>query len=273
MEECIMRPMRAAMVLALSAVSVSPLSGQRHLPIGGSRPALQLEVTKPFVSRDGPFAGASFASSGWDASVVYPLSGGPTLFARMGSMYASIEGLDGSLSLSNPRVGALLGSTDGRKRAELHVDLPFAQEFGEGYSTAIAVFADYEELERFELDSWAVGASASAEMEPGPGAFIGLRAGATVLVPTDGSSDAFARVAFFAHAPTDRTRFRFELASQVLLTRSELTFSEKSTFFGGLEVMWAFTRFSPTLFVRAPIDGTLDARVPVTAGLRLLFGR
>jgi hypothetical protein len=271
MEERTMRTMSVAMVIALS--TVTPLSAQRNLPIGGSRPALQLQVIKPFVSRDGPFAGARFASSGWDVSVVYPISGGPTVYGRMGSMYASIEGFDGSLSLSNPRIGAMVGSNEGGRRAEFHVDLPFAQEFGEGYATAIAIFSDYEELERFELDSWAVGASASAEIEPGPGAFVGVRAGATVLVPTDGGSDTFARFAFFGHAPTDRTRFRFEVASQVLLTRSELTFSEKSTFFGGLEVTWPFTRFSPTLFIRAPLDETLDARVPLTAGLRLLFGR
>jgi hypothetical protein len=191
----------------------------------------------------------------------------------MGLMYAAIEGLDGSLTLSNTRLGAMVGSNEGGKRAELHVDLPLAQEYGEDYATGIAIFSDYEELERFEPDAWAVGASASAEIEPGPGAFVGVRAGTTVLIPSGGGKDAFARIALFGHAPTDRTRFTIEFSSQILLTRSELTFSESSTFFAGLEIKWPFTRFSPTLFVRAPIDETLDARVPVTAGLRLLFGR
>jgi hypothetical protein len=269
-----MRSLCAATVLALttSALSASSVSGQRYLPIGGARPSLQLEVTKPFVSQDGPFAGTSFASTGWDANVVYPLAGGPTLFGRMGLMYASIEGLDGSLTLSNPRIGAMIGSNEG-KRAELHVDLPLAKEAGEGYSTGIGIFSGYEELERFALDTWAVGATASAQMEPGPGAFIGVRGGTSVVVPTNRSADVYALFSVFGDAPTDRTRFRFELASHTLMTESALTLTDRSTFFASLDVMWPFTRFSPTLFVRAPIDDTLDGTVPVVAGLRMTFGR
>jgi hypothetical protein len=264
-----------ALVLATSVLQFSNVSGQQHLPIGGAGPTLQLEATKPFVSQDGPFAGARFASSGWDASLAYPLSGGPTLFGRMGLTYAAIDGLDGSLTLSNPRLGALFGTTEGGRRAEVHVDLPLASEFGEGYSTGMAIFSGYHELEHYELDSWAVGASASAEIEPGPGAFLGVRGGMTLLIPTSGARDAFALLALFAHAPTDRTRFRFEFIAHGLLTESgaEVTFSDRTTFFGSLDVMWPFTRFSPTLFVRAPVDDTLDGTVPFVAGLRLLFGR
>jgi hypothetical protein len=269
-----MRSVRATvLVLAASALSLTPLSGQWYLPIGGAAPALHLEVTKPFVSQEGPFAGAKFSSSGWDASVVYPLSGGPTLFGRMGLTYAAIDGLDGSLTLSNARLGALFGASEGGKRAEVHLDLPLAEQFGESYSRGMAIFSGYQELERYEEDTWAVGASASAEMEPGPGAFLGVRGGTTLLAPTSGGRDAFALLTLFAHAPTDRTRFRFEFASHTLLTDSEASFSERSTFFASLDVMWPFSRFSPTLFVRAPIDDTLEGTVPLVAGLRLLFGR
>src|SRR5687768_9633705 len=130
-----MRFLPAAAILALSAAALSggsaPVSAQRYVPIGGEAPSLLIEVTKPFVSADGPFAGASFATSAWDASVAYPLGSGPTLFARMGLLYASIEGLDGSLALTNPRVGVLIGSATGNRRAELHVDVPLATDFGE----------------------------------------------------------------------------------------------------------------------------------------------
>ena len=270
-----MRFLRAATIVG-SCISTftadpAPLSGQRHLPLGGAGPYIQLEVTKPFVSQDGPFSGASFSSSGWDASVTYPLAGGPTLFARMGLMYASIEGLDGSVALSNPRVGAMFGS-EGGKRAELHLDLPLASHFGDTYASGIAIFSDYEELERFTADTWAVGASASVETEPGPGSFVGARAGATVLIPTSGSRDAFALFSLFGNAPTDRTRFRIEFSSLVLVTGSDIGFSDRSTFFASLDVTWPFTRFSPTLFVRAPVDDTLDATVPIVLGARLRVG-
>jgi hypothetical protein len=270
-----MRCLRAAAIVSHCVLTFTAgpasVSGQRHLSVGGEGPSLQLEITKPFVSQDGPFAGTSFSSSGWDASVTYPLEGGPTLFARMGLMYASIEGLDGSLALSNPRLGAMFGADRGT-RAELHVDLPFATNLGDTYASGIGIFSDYEELERFTADTWAAGGSASIEAEPGPGAFIGARAGATVLIPTSGSRDAFALVSVFGEAPTDRTRFRIEFSSLTLVTGSDLDFSERSTFFGSLDVTWPFTRFSPTVFVRAPVDNTLDATVPVVLGARLLFG-
>src|SRR5688572_33231725 len=102
-----MRFLRAATIVGslVSALTAGPalVSAQRHLPLGSDGPYLHLEITKPFTSQEGPFAGTSFSSSGWDASLAYPLAGGPTLFARMGLMYAAIEGLDGSLAISNPR--------------------------------------------------------------------------------------------------------------------------------------------------------------------------
>jgi hypothetical protein len=204
---------------------------------------------------------------------LYPLAAGPTLFARVGLMYAAIEGLDGSVTVSNPRVGALFGSDLGGRRAEVHVDLPFASETSETYATGIAIFSDYEEKERFLVDTWSVGGSASAEIEPGPGAFLGARAGSTVVIPNDGSTNVYALVSLYGDAPTDETRFRIEFSSLALLSESDVDFSDRTTFFASLDVTWPDARYSPTLFVRAPIDNTLDARVPLVAGARLRFGR
>ncbi|MGE0158918.1 MAG: hypothetical protein AB7T31_05855 [Gemmatimonadales bacterium] len=248
------------------------LSAQRYLPIGGEGPSLQVQIVKPFPSDDGPFAGASFSTSGWDASVAYPLASGPTLFARMGLVYASIEGVDGSLAISSPRLGVLLGSDMGGRSAEVHVDLPTATDVGETYATGIAIFSAYDEKERFLEDTWSVGASATAEMEPGPGAFVGARAGTSVLVPTEGSTDVYALISLFGHAPTDETRFRIEFSSLALLSGSDVDFSDRTTFFASLDITWPSVRFAPTLFVRAPIDNTLDATVPIVAGARVLFG-
>jgi hypothetical protein len=270
-----MRVLRAATIAGLCtaalSLGVSSLGGQQDLPIGGAGPALVLEITKPFTSRDGPFADASFSTTAWDASVTYPLASGPTLFARMGLLYASIEGFDASLALANPRVGAMIGSERGR-RGELHVDLPLADVFGDPYAAGIGIFSDYEELERFTADAWALGASASAQVEAGPDAFLGARLGSTLLLPEGEGSDLFALVSVFGDAPTDRTRFRIEFSSLTRATGSDVTFSDRSTFFASLGVTWPFTRFSPTLFVRAPIDNTLDGTVPIVAGARMRFG-
>ena len=266
---------RGILALSVSVISagISPVSGQRHLPIGAQGPVLQIELTKPFVSGDGPFAGARFSTTGWDATLLYPLGSGPTLFARMGLMYASIEGIDGSLALPNPRLGVLVGSRDmGGRRAELHVDLPLATDFGDTYATGIGIFSDYEEHERFLADTWAVGASGSTEFQPGTGAFLGARAGANVLVPADGDNDVYTLLSVFGHAPTDETRFRIEFSSLYRISGEGLDFSDRSTFFASLDITWPSARFAPTLFVRAPIDNTLDATVPIVAGARVRVG-
>jgi hypothetical protein len=261
------------------AVSVSALAGtawpasaQRYSPVGGEGPVLDVEVTKPFVSADGPFAGTSFASSGWDATVTYPLGSGPTLFARMGLMYAAIEGLDGSLALGNPRVGVLVGSASGGRGAEVHVDLPMATSFGDSYASGIGIFSNFEERERFLADTWGVGATGSARVEAGPNSFLGARLGGRVLVPTQGDTDVYATVSVYGDAPTDETRFRIEFSSLYLVSREGVDFSDRSTFFGSLDITWPSARLSPTLFVRVPIDNTLDATVPIVAGARVRIG-
>jgi hypothetical protein len=271
--------MRSLGATAMIAVSVSVLAGawssasaQRYSPIGGEGPVLDVEVTKPFVSADGPFAGASFASSGWDATVTYPLGSGPTLFARMGLMYAAIEGLDGSLALANPRIGVLMGSASGGRRAEVHVDLPAATDFGDNYASGIGIFSNFEERERFLADTWGVGATGSARIEPGPGAFLGARLGGRVLVPDEGDTDVYATVSVYGDAPTDETRFRIEFSSLYLVSGEGIDFSDRSTFFGSLDITWPSARLSPTLFVRVPIDNTLDATVPIVAGARVRIG-
>ena len=272
-----MRILTAAPILTVS-VSVlaggsASLRGQEHLPLGVQGPLLQVELTKPFVSADGPFADASFATTGWDATAAYPLGSEAILFARMGLLYASIEGVDGSLALTGPRVGARIASATGNRRAELHVDLPLATDYGATYATGIGIFSNYEEQERFLADTWAVGATGAAQFEPGPDAILGARIGGTVHLPDEGSTDVYALMSLYGDAPTDRTRFRIEFSSMYLVTREDMDFSEASTFFGSLDVTWPFARFSPTLFVRAPIDNTLDATVPIVAGARLTFGR
>ena len=252
-----------------SLAGASHAQAQRLLSVDGQRASIHLEVTKPIVSRDGLFAGSRFATSVWDASLVLPLDRGPTLFARMGLAYASIEGLDDGLTLANPRVGAMVGGEGGRRRAEVHVDLPLATELGVDYATGIGIFSEYEEFERFAKDSWSVGASASAEAEPGPGAFVGARVGGTVLVPTSGDTDIFGLFSFYGDAPTDESRFRLEFSGSVLASRTGVDFSARTAFFASLEVAWPMTRFAPAVFVRAPIDDTLDGTVALVVGARL----
>jgi hypothetical protein len=259
----------ALLAAAVAGAAPTPAGAQRLLSVGGAGPSLHLEVIKPLVSRFGPFAGARLRTSLWDATLGVPIAGGPTLFARMSLSYALIEELPPSMTVGKPRFGAMVG--DAHVNVELHVDLPVGSEHGEDYATGIGIFANYEELERFETDAWSVGAGASTEWEtPTPDAFIGVRAGVTVLAP-EGATDTYALVGLFAHALTVETRFRLD-ASAVVLARSGLGFDRSTAFFAALEIARPFSRSAPALFVRGPVDASLDGGVPLVVGLRLQLG-
>jgi hypothetical protein len=268
----ISRPATILLVIACSTAGLPAFaSAQRTLPVGQARPSLHVELAKPFVAGHGPFAGARLSTTVWDASFVVPLGGGPTLFARGGLAYASIEGIDHSLAIAKPRVGAMIGREEGL-RGEAHVDLPFAKELGNDYASGIALFTAHEEFERFETNSWSIGASASAEREMDVDAFFGARVGGTLRIPTGGDADVLGLASVFAHSRPGRARVRVEFSTLMLASRPGLDFSERTTFFASLEAGLPFARFGPEFFARAPIDESLDGTVPLVAGVRMHWG-
>lgn len=263
------------LTLAVAAALTLPASSLAQLgPAIGDGPSLRLEVAKPFLDDPGPFAGTSGTTSVWNATVLYPLDAGPTLYGRLGLAHASIEGLPSSRTLSKPTLGVIFGR-DGVLRAEAHVDLPLAQEFGDDdYATGVAVLADYEHSERFLTDSWSFGASVSPRTVLEYGATVGGRLGATVLIPTESGADTelFVLYSFFASVPAGSLRWGFEVSGIADTTSDGLSASERSTFFAGVSLGFAETRFSPELFVKAPVDDDLDTSLNLVAGLRLMFG-
>jgi hypothetical protein len=270
------RSIAVALLVCVAAAITSPssASAQRGLPTGGAGPSLRLEVAKPFVDNLGVFSGVSVATTVWDLALVVPLAGKPTLFARLGLSYASIEGLDPSMTISKPRLGAMFGG-EGAIRAEAHVDLPFVREFGsDDYATGIAFFTGYEELERFLPDTWSIGASATAENETNTGTFAGARLGGTLLVPTGSSADTdlYAVYAIFGHVPAGSSRVRLELSGLALVTQPGLDFSDRTAFFAALEVLRPDSRFAPEFFVRAPVDEGIHGAITLVVGARAHLG-
>ena len=103
-------------------------------------------------------------------------------------------------------------------------------------------------------------------------AFFGARVGGTLLVPNGGDADVLGLVSVFGHSQPSRARVRVEFSAMMLASRASLDFSERTTFFASLEAGLPFARFAPEVFVRAPIDDTLDGTVPLVAGVRLRVG-
>jgi len=263
-----------ALALAAALLLSAPLAAQKGLPVGGEGPSLHLEVTKPFFDDPGLYAGTRVGTTIWDLTGVAPLPGGPTLFARVGFVFAAIDGAGYSQAVSKPRLGALFGLRRGLV-AEAHFDLPFVLQTGDDdYAAGMGTFADYEAFERYFDDAWSFGTTLQAETETNPGTFVGVRGGATLVVPT-GADDAELMLLYsaFTHLfAGERTRFGLELSGLAAATESELTFSERTFLFGGIVISRPTTRFRPELFIRVPVDEGLEGIINFVAGARVQVG-
>ena len=270
---------RLPIVTALSGLGLLLLSAphgvsaQLWLPVDAQRTTLRLDVAKPLFDV-GPFREAHFATTVWDATLVVPMERIPTLYARLGFSMGEIPGSGGwNAALAKPRIGAILGRDRGL-HGELHVDLPLAREMGGNFATGVGRYTHFLEWERFGPDSWAVGGSVTAESEVNPATFLGMRAGGTLVAPTqDGfDRDGYAVFSFFGEAPTGRARILFELSGFALLTRPELNFSERTTFTGGLSISLPSHPLAPEAYVRVPIDENVSTLISFILGVRVHLG-
>jgi hypothetical protein len=257
------------MLLALARSATA----QMWLPVEAERTTLRLDVAKPLFDV-GPFREAHFATTVWDATLVVPMEGIPTLYARLGLSVGEIAGSGGwNATLSKPRIGAILGRDRGL-HGELHADLPLAREMGGSFATGVGRYTHFQEWERFGPDSWSVGGSVTAESEVSPASFLGARVGGTLVVPTEDGlgNDGYAVFSFFGEAPTGRARFLVELAGFALLTRPELNFSERTTFIGGVSVSLPSDRLAPEAYVQVPIDENVSTLISFILGVRVHLG-
>jgi hypothetical protein len=265
------RAAAACTVLALLASTPRTALAQVGLPVGGEHRSFHFEVTKPFFDDPGYFDGTRLPSTIWDASLAWPLEGGPTLFARTGLSFGMRRDAGMRATFAKPRVGALLGRSG--LHVEIHADLPLLIELGDepNYATEMGMYGDWEELERFARDRWSVGASASAETELDPGSFVGIRLGTTLLVSTLDGVDAelFVTHALFGHVPAGRSRLHIEFSGLVLATESGADPSERTYFFATLMLRRPETRFQPDFYVRAPIDNGLEGILNFSLGVRV----
>ena len=259
--------------LGLLACLGHPASAQRPLPLGTGGPVVRLDVAKPLFDA-GIFRDAHVASGVLDASLVLPLGGSMSLFGQLGISVGEIAGTGWSSTLSNPRLGAALGRERGL-RASVYTDLPLAQEMGGAFASAVGRYTHFQEWARYGTQTWTVGASGSAEAELGPGAFVGARLDGTLLLPVEEAAgrDALGLVTFYGDAPTGSARLWIELSALALFTQPELSFSERSTFFGTVSLSLPVARFAPEAYVRIPLDENLSGVISFVLGVRAHLGK
>lgn len=263
----------APTLVSLYLLLVAPGSAvaQRELPLGMDGPTLRIELTRPLFGL-GQLREAHFATSVWNATVLVPVNGWPTFYAQLGFGVGEIAG-GWSGALANPRIGALFGRPTGLS-ASLHAALPLAQQMGDDFARVVGSYAHFEEWDRFGNASWALGVSGTAKTELDPGAFVGVRLGGTILVPTQSGldSEAFATVALIGDAPAGPARLWIELSGIGVLTEPERTFLEVTSFFGTISVSLPNERFAPEAYVRVPFDEAVSSVVSFILGARMHIG-
>lgn len=248
------------------------LDAQQELPVGGVGPFVRFELAKPLFDT-GPFHDSHFATTAGDVSLVVPLRGTLSAFARVGFAVGEIEERGWSGAISNTRIGASLGRR-GSIHGRLHVDLPSAFEISDGYATGVGRYTFFEEFERYAEDSWAIGGSVTAEGEPGPGAYVGARLGGSLVLPNaDGiDKDAYVHFAVFGDAPAGEARLWFEVSGVALLSDANLNASEATAFFGTFSISLPNATLAPEAYARLPIDENLGGIVRFVLGLRIHIG-
>ncbi len=242
--------------------------GQRELLRGRAGPTLRIDGAKPIFDV-GPLRSAHFLSTVWDVSLVVPVRHGLEPYARLATSVGELPGSGWSATVANPRVGALIGPRTGL-RGEIHVDLPLSHEGGDGFATQVGIFTHWDQLERFEPNSWVVGGSSTVDAEPSPGTFFGARLAGTFVAPrVEGSdSDVYGSAAVFGDVPTGRARLWIEISTFALLTQPSLSFSRRTTFFGTVSLALPTDRFAPEAYLRIPLDEDISGVVNFIIGVR-----
>ena len=267
-----------AAIYAIASILTLPNGSfaQVDLLRDGDAPSVQLEVMKPFLED----SNYGFATSVLDATVVVPVPRNVNLFGRMSFGYATLETSSGSRSssaLSNPRVGVLVG---GRRATfgEAHVDLPFAQDYGDGdFAAEIGAIADYERQERFIADSWSLGGSVTHERELGSGQVFGGSVGGTLWMPTGDNTgfatenEAWGLFRAFGSLPAGPATLGAALSGVWLFTGEGFDFGQATTGYLTPSISLPGVSFAPQLYGRIPLDDDLP-NLNVVIGLRARFG-
>jgi len=244
---------------------------QREPLLGMDGPTLRLELARPLFGV-GQLREAHFATSVWGATLLVPVEGWPTFYTQLGFGFGEIDGT-WSGALANAHIGALFGRVNGLS-GSLHVALPVARQMGDDFAALVSSYAHFEEWDRFGNASWALGASGTAKAELDAGAFVGVRLGGTLLVPTEAGLDteAFSTFALIGDAPAGRARIWVELSGIGVLTEPGRTFVEVTTFFGTVSVSLPNGRFAPEAYVRVPLDDDVSSVVSFILGARVHIG-
>lgn len=231
---------------------------------------ITVELAKPFL--DDGFGDLGFATSILRARALIPIGDGASLLLGTGLTHATLEGASSAQTMANPVVGVAFGAPEGT-HGHVSVHLPLAEEFGDDdFSTGVALFSLYEHWEEFLPDVLSIDGGITPQWSVGRGGVVGVRGGASVLIPTgdigDEDNELLVRSAVFGRFPAGRTSLGVELAGMAIVSESDLDFGQK-TLFGVTGTVGLPGRVAPELFVNVPLDEGARSNLDLLIGFRV----
>ncbi len=244
-------------------------SAQLDYPVPVDDATVRLELAKPFL--EGSFGDVGFATSILRARLLLPVGDNASLILGTGLTIATLEGAPSSQTLASPMVGFVVGSPEATY-GHLTVELPLAQEFGDDdYATGVAILSQYEQLHAFVPDLLTISGGVTPQWDLDQGGRVGLRGGASVLIPTDDSSadtEVLVRYGVFGQFPVQAIELGVEVSGLALISESDLSLGER-TLIGATLTVGLPGAAAPEIFVHVPLDDDSRRGLNAVLGFRV----
>lgn len=167
------------------------------------------------------------------------------------------------LSVGNPYLGVRVSEPGSGFRGEVGVRVPLAP--GKSYPESVGLYADWDRYTAFLHKITTIRTSAIYRHRLPTGVFVQVTGGGFLGIPKEGDPEAFGQYGFFIGAESKVATVKAGVTGLMLITESELNFSERTTHQLGVTADLNLHAFRPGLQVRVPLD-------EATGNYRYAFG-
>jgi hypothetical protein len=233
-----------------------------------SEPTIAIEGLKPFF--DG--GGSSFFSTAWFLSGRVRVSNSVVLVGEVPFAFGKLDNefveTDSDAAIGNIYFGAEFGSRSSPVFFELGARAPLAPD--DNVASVVGTFADLDRWEAFIPNLLPISGMVNYMNVSETGLLLRFRGGPLLWIPTESGGETEllglldAQVGY--EDPMGKFGVKGGLTSRIVVTESG-SFSDRTSFQGGVNAWFSLGRVRPGVFVLVPLDGELRDIVNVTVGL------
>ena len=250
--------------------AVSPVQGQTFLPDPVDEVTFTIQWEKPLLANA---SGVAFYSSILEPDLLLPAGPGKTVQIGIPLAVAGGDAVDGtSLALANARVSVLFGDPDDL-RGFVGVTLPTVSNVsGPGYVAQVVGSLPWLSVpEKWMEDAFSARGAWIPSKRLENGGQIGLRVGATALMPT-GLENLWVltRLAGWGRFALGSAELRADLDTSYHLTGDD-GFGQQFTSYLALGIGFKESATKPTIFLRLPLDGDARRWLDYSIGVSMVF--